>query len=117
MAGCTAFFRNTGPTHYFVPLTLLATVLVWVLWWRNHDAEVARDYRRVGVSALLLTAVTGYIVAVVIPDMLGAEALAHPQLLTSAAWQWNALNIVRMALTAMTAWRLFSAFRRLDRRA
>ncbi|GAA0956674.1 hypothetical protein Vau01_035760 [Virgisporangium aurantiacum] len=26
------FFGNTGPTLYFVPLTQLATVLVWVLW-------------------------------------------------------------------------------------
>jgi hypothetical protein len=50
------FFRNTGPTLYFVPLTQLATILVWVLWWRNRDDDVKRDYRRAGVSALLSTA-------------------------------------------------------------
>jgi hypothetical protein len=48
------FFGNTGPTLYFVPLTQLATILVWVLWWRNRDGEVKPDYRRAAVSALLV---------------------------------------------------------------
>ena len=110
------FFDNTGPTLYFVPLTQLATVLVWVLWWRNRDDEVKPDYRRAGVSALLLTALTAYIVMALIPRMFGADYLARSDSLTAAAWQWNVLNVVRMALTAVTAWYLFSAFRKLDRK-
>lgn len=44
----------------------LATILVWALWWRNRDDEVRRDYRHAGIAALVLTALTAYIVAAVI---------------------------------------------------
>jgi hypothetical protein len=60
--------------------------------------------------------VTGFIVAAVIPRMFGAAALAQPDGLHAAAWQWNILNVVRVLLTATTAWYLFGAFRKLDRR-
>lgn len=30
-------------------------------------------------------------------------------------WQWNALNVVRMILTATTVYHLFNAYRTLDR--
>jgi hypothetical protein len=109
------FFANTGPTLYFVPLTQIATVLVWLLWWRNRNAAARRDYRRAGVASLVLTALTAYIVGVVIPRMFGDDALAHPERLNAAAWQWNVLNVLRIALTATTAWYLFGAFRTLDR--
>ncbi len=109
------FFGNTSPTLYFVPLTQLATILVWVLWRRNRHDEARRDYRRAGVAALLLTALTVYIVAMLIPVMFGDDYLADPDRLHATAWQWNALNVLRMILTATTAWYLFSAFRKLDR--
>lgn len=111
-----AFFTNTGPTLYFVPLSPLALVLVWALWWRNHDDDLRSDYRRAGLAALLLAALTAGIVSVVIPRMFGAQALADPARLLPAAWWWNALNVARMILTAVTGWYLFQAFRTLDRR-
>ncbi|OXM60911.1 hypothetical protein [Amycolatopsis vastitatis] len=110
------FFSATGPTLYFVPVTQIALVLVWVLWWRNRDGELARDYRRAGQAAAVLAVLTVYIVAAVIPRMFGADALAQPDNLHSAAWQWNILNVFRMLLTATTACYLFGAFRKLDRR-
>jgi len=110
------FFATTGPTLYFVPVTQIALVLVWVLWWRNRDAETARDHRRAGQAAVVLAVLTAYIVAAVIPDMFGTDALAQPDGLHSAAWQWNVLNVFRMVLTATTAYHLFSAFRKLDRK-
>jgi hypothetical protein len=115
LARLHGFFRNTSPTLYFVPLTQLATVLVWVLWWRNRDDEVKPDYRRAAGSALLLTALNAYIVAALIPRMFGEDYLARPEGLNAAVWQWNVLNVFRMALTAVTGWSLFSAFRKLDR--
>jgi hypothetical protein len=110
------FFTVTTATLYFVPLTMIAVVLVWVLWWRNRDSDLARDHRRAGIAAIVLAALNAYIVAAVIPRMFGADALAHPENLNAAAWQWNILNIVRMLLTATTAYFLFNAFRKLDRR-
>ena len=110
------FFTTTGPTLYFVPVTQLALVLVWVLWWRNRDEETRADYRHAGLASLPLTALTAGIVALVIPRMFGAGALADPAGLEPAAWTWNALNVARMILTAATGWYLFQAFRKLDRR-
>ncbi|MEV5720529.1 hypothetical protein AB0L41_42220 [Amycolatopsis mediterranei] len=110
------FFSATGPTFYFVPVTQIAIVLVWVLWWRNRDGELVRDYRRAGQAAVVLTVLTVYIVAAVIPHMFGTDALAQPGSLYSAAWQWNILNVFRMLLTATAACYLFGAFRKLDRR-
>jgi hypothetical protein len=110
------FFDNTGPTLYFVPLSQVAVVLVCLLWWRNRDDELRSDYRRAGVAGLLLAALTAYIVVAVLPRMFGDDYLADPRRLTAAAWQWNVLNVFRMALTATAAWYLFGAFRKLDRR-
>lgn len=116
-ARLNGFFTNTGPTLYFVPLTPLAIVLVWALWWRNRDDDLRADYRYAGVASLVLTALTIGIVALVIPRLFGAEALAHPAQLRTAAWWWNGLNVLRMILTAITGWHLFQAFRKLDRPA
>ncbi|MGC7094358.1 hypothetical protein ACPZ19_06825 [Amycolatopsis lurida] len=109
------FFVNTGPTLYFVPVAQLAVLLVWVLWWRNRDEELKRDYRRAGVASLVSVALSVYVIAVLVRQMFGDEA-PGPEL-TGVAWQWNAGNVIRMVLTAVTGWALFSAFRKLDRRA
>jgi hypothetical protein len=110
------FFGLTSPTLYFIPITLLALVLVWVLWWRNREPDLARDHRRAGVAALALTVVNAYIVAALISTLFGADALARPERLNAAAWQWNVLNLVRMTLTGLTMYHLFNAYRKLDRR-
>jgi len=110
------FFTVTTATVYFVPLTMLALVLVWVLWWRNRDADLAADHRRAGIAAIALAALNAYIVSIVLPKLFGANALARPDNLNAAAWQWNVLNILRMLLTATTAYYLFRAYRKLDRR-
>jgi hypothetical protein len=110
------FFSVTGPTLYFIPVTAIAIVLVWVLWWRNRDGELAGDYRRAGQTAVVLAALTVYIVAALIPQMFGADPPTDPASLQSAAWQWNILNVFRMLLAATTAYYLFGAFRKLDRR-
>ncbi|POM23039.1 hypothetical protein BTM25_52450 [Actinomadura rubteroloni] len=110
-----AFFSTTGPTLYFVPLTILPLVLLWFLWWRNQDPALAPDYRRAGIAAVLLAALNALIVSTVIPHMFGSDALSHPGNLNTAAWEWNILNVVRMILTATTASFGFAAFRKLDR--
>jgi hypothetical protein len=102
------FFVNTGPTLYFLPLTALATVLVWVLLAVNKRRDVRSDYRRAAVFAVLLTAVNAIIVGAVVTKLFDHGT-------TRLAWEWNILNGVRMALTATTAWFAFSAFRKLDR--
>ncbi|MDI5981108.1 hypothetical protein [Amycolatopsis magusensis] len=109
------FFATTGPTLYFVPVAQLAILLIWVLWWRNRDDELKRDYRRAGVLSVANVALSAYVIAVLVRRMFGEDYLSAD--LTATAWQWNALNVVRMVLTAVTGYYLFSAFRKLDRRA
>ncbi|MEV5888304.1 hypothetical protein [Nonomuraea fuscirosea] len=116
LARLHGFFTVTSATLYFVPLVMIALVLVWVLWWRNRDSALTRDHRRAGITAVALAALNAYIVSMVLPKLFGADALAHPGDLNAAAWQWNILNVFRMLLTATTAYFLFSAFRKLDRR-
>jgi len=109
------FFVRTGPTLYFVPLTMLATVGVWVLLWRNRQPGPRRDYRRASVFAAWATAVNLLIVTTIVPKMFGADFLAHAEELNRYCWAWNALNVVRIALVAATACHAFNAFRKLDR--
>jgi hypothetical protein len=109
-------FVNTSPTLYFVPLTMLATLLVWVLLVINKDDEVRPDYRRAGLFALLLTILNLFIVATVVTRLFGTEYLSDADRLRSIAWQWNILNLLRMSLIAITVVFLFNAFRKLDRR-
>jgi hypothetical protein len=116
MTRLNEFFVNTSPTLYFVPPATLAVLLAWVLPAVNRDPVLRTDYRRAGVSVLLLMGLNAVIVATVVTKLFGTELLADPDRLTSYAWRWNILNVLRMALTATTAALLFNAFRKLDRR-
>lgn len=109
MARLDEFFVNTGPTLYFVPLTMVTCVLVWVLLLVNREPSVRRDYRRAGVAALVLTVLNAVIVTTVVTKLFSVDGDR------TLAWTWNGLNVVRMVLTATTATFLFNAFRRLDR--
>jgi branched-subunit amino acid ABC-type transport system permease component len=115
MTRLNEFFVHTGPTLYFLPLTMLAIVLVWVLMLVNKRAAVRRDYRRAGLAALLLAALNAVIVATVVTKLFGTEFRTDPDRMRALAWQWNVLNGLRMALTATTAVFVFNAFRKLDR--
>jgi hypothetical protein len=117
MTRLNLFFVNTSPTLYFVPLTILATILVWMLQILNKDDEIRSLYRRASLFAVLLTAVNLFIVSTVVTKLFGTQYLTDPGKLTFLAWEWNVLNIVRMALTATTAGIMFQAFRRLDQRS
>lgn len=109
------FFVNTSPTLFFIPLTLLATVLVWVLLVVNQDTELKALYRNASLFAVALTALNVLIVTTLITKLFGTDYLSYGDELSSYAWRWNILNVIRMALTATTAVYLFGAFRRLDR--
>jgi hypothetical protein len=116
MTRLNEFFVNTSPTLYFIPLATIATVLAWVLLAVNRDPTLRTDYRRAGLVALLLMGLNTLIVATIVNQLFSTESHTDPHQLTSYAWAWNILNVLRMALTATTAVFLFNAFRKLDRR-
>ncbi|MEV6629323.1 hypothetical protein AB0M54_01065 [Actinoplanes sp. NPDC051470] len=106
MARLDAFFVTTGPTLYFVPVTVLTCLVILILWLTDRTA-----YRRAAVAALALTVLNAVIVAAVVTPLFGDGGDR------TLAWTWNVLNVVRMALTATTAVLLFNTFRRLDQAA
>lgn len=111
-----ALFARTSPTTYFVPITFLAPLLVWVAWAVQRRAAAAAELKRASLFALLATAVNAFIVATIITRIFGdgytSEAASE---LHGLCVRWNLLNTLRMALTAATAGWLFAAFRKLDR--
>lgn len=109
------FFVNTGPTLFFVPLTFVATALVWMLLLVNRDSELRVHYRKASLLALALTVLNIVIVTTLVTRLFGADYLSYADELSTYAWRWNVLNVIRMLLTAATAIQLFGAFRKLDR--
>ena len=106
------FFTVTTPTLYFVPVTMVATVLVWVAHALNRRADLRAAYRRASMLAVALTGLNLVIVTTVLPHLFG-DAGGDPQ---RWAWTWNVLNGFRMALTAATAITLIGAWDALGRR-
>ncbi|GAB1690290.1 hypothetical protein [Krasilnikovia sp. M28-CT-15] len=114
MTRLEGFFVNTGPTMYFVPLAMLAPILVWVLLAVNKVGAARADYRRAGLFALLATVLNGVIVTMVVTNLFDPHNLGDTMKLTRLAWQWNILNLCRMLLTAATGVFLFNALSKLE---
>jgi hypothetical protein len=110
------FFVVTSPTTYFVPVGLLGPVLTWVLAWRNRDPALATAYRRAAWCTALAVALTAVVVATLLSRLFGADHRSYGAELTTYAWWWNALNVVRIALAGTAVVSMFGAFRVLDRR-
>lgn len=111
-----AFFQRSSPTLYFVPLTQLATMLVWYVTWRNREPSASRPLRWASLFAVLATALNFAIVSTLVTRLFGETRSTEPATIQSLTVRWNSLNALRIALTGSTMVALFEAFRRLDRR-
>jgi hypothetical protein len=109
------FFVNTSPTVYFVPLTQLATIPVWLLWAANKDHGLKKEYRMAGIFALLLTGLNIFIVSTIVTKIFGDNYLSMATALHDYCFRWNVLNGFRMLLTFLTLYYMFNAFRKLDK--
>jgi hypothetical protein len=115
LARLNAFFVNTSPTTYFIPVVPLATLLAWTLWGVNREGALKGDYRRAAMLAAAAMAVNAFIVATLISRLFGNDFLVHAAELHSYAWRWNLFNLVRIALVAATVRQLFRALVKLER--
>lgn len=109
------FFVHSSPTLYFIPMTLLAAISVWILAFTNKIDEVKRDYRRASILALIVTVLTSFIVGFVLSKMFGPGFYENPAEGSHYGKLWNMLNAVRLILEIMTIYYLFNAFRKLDK--
>ena len=109
------FFVTTSPTLFFVPLTQIATVLVWFLVWKNKVNSIRLELKRASIFAVLVTILNAIIVSTVVLKMFGTDYEKYGDFLTTLTWSWNVLNFFRMVLVAMTIYYLFNAYRKLDK--
>lgn len=68
------------------------------------------------MAAVLEVGLNAVIIPLLITRMISPGYREHLGEATALAWWWNALNLVRIALTGAMICFLFSAVRRLDRR-
>jgi hypothetical protein len=109
------FFVNTSPTVYFVPITQLATIAVWILAFLNKEKSVQRGYTIAGILTVLLTVLNIVIVSTIILKLFGNDYLQYGEYLNTLTWRWNILNFFRMILTFSVIYYLFNVYRKLDK--
>lgn len=112
-----AFFVNSSPTLYFIPLTLLSVISILILTVKNKVDLVKRDYRIASILALIITGLTSFIVGFVLSKMFGAAFYENPNEGGFYGKVWNILNAFRLILEAITIYYLFSAYRKLDKQS
>jgi hypothetical protein len=109
------FFVITTPTIYFVPITQLATVLVWGIYFLNKSEMVKPDLKRASFFALLATLLNVFIVTTIVLKLFASDFERYGSYLTTLTWRWNVLNVLRMALVGITIHYAFNAYRKFDR--
>jgi hypothetical protein len=109
------FFVNTSPTLYFVPITQIATIAVWVLTFLNKENSVKKDYKMASIVTVLITALNAFIVSTIILKLFGSDYAQYGEYLHTLSWRWNILNFFRMILTFTVIYYLFSIYRKLDK--
>ena len=109
------FFILTTPTIYFVPITQIATLLVWFLLWKNKVVAINKNLKRASIWAVLATVLNVIVVSTAAIKLFGADYSHYNDFLTNLTWRWNILNIFRMTSVAITISYLFQAYRKLDK--
>lgn len=107
------FFKNTTPTHYFVPFTQLATIIIWIVYFTNKTDELKRDLRLASIFGLSATIINFYIVLTIVLKLFSTEYLQYGEHLNALCWRWNVLNIFRMLLTGTTIYYLLNVYVKL----
>ena len=110
-----AFFVNSSPTAYFIPMTLLATISIWMLLIFNKVEIVKKEYRLASILVLIITILTSLIVALVLSKMFGPGFFDNPVDGSFYGKLWNYLNAFRLVLEILTIYYLFNAYRKLDK--
>lgn len=109
------FFVNSSPTLYFIPVTLLAAISVWVLTYVNKVEIIKREYLMASVLTLVITILTSFIVGFILSKMFGEGFYENPINGSYYGQIWNILNLFRLILEVFTIYYLFNIYRKLDK--
>ncbi len=110
-----AFFQHSTPTVYFVPMTLLAAIAIWLVTYFNKIESLKGFYRKASILVLVITIMTSLIVAFVLSQMFGEGYYANMEAGSFYGKVWNILNAIRLVLEGFTIYYLFNAYRQLDK--
>lgn len=108
-------FVQSSPNAYFVPMTLLAALSVWILTFLNKIDQVKKEYRVASLLTLIITVLTSLIVAFVLSKMFGLGFYENKSKGSVNGTLWNYLNGIRMILEIATLYYLFTIYRKLDK--
>lgn len=108
-------FIKSSPNAYFVPMTLLAVLSVWIITYLNKIDTVKKEYRMASILTLIITILTSLIVALVLSKMFGPGFYENQSQGSYYGTLWNYLNGVRMILEVATLYYLFTIYRKLDK--
>jgi hypothetical protein len=109
------FFKITSPTHYFVPLTQIATITIWIAFFTNKIRELKKDLQMASIFGVLATLINFHIVITIVLKLFSHDYLDYSEQLHELCWRWNLLNVLRMILTGITLYFLFTSYLKLDR--
>lgn len=110
-----SFFVNSSPTAYFVPMTIIAAISVWVLTFLNKTESVKKEYKKASILVLVITLLTSFIVAFILSKMFGPGFYENPNEGSFYGTIWNYLNALRLLLESATIYYLFNIYRKLDK--
>lgn len=108
-------FIKSSPNAYFVPMTLLAALSVWILTFLNKIEVVKKEYKIASILTLIITLLTSLIVVLVLTKMFGKGFYENQSEGSFYGTLWNYLNVVRMILEVATLYFLFNIYRKLDK--
>lgn len=102
------YFTLTNPIFYFVPLTHLAVVAIWVIVLRKkYPSEVGKPLRIAAVSLVIAETVTLFIITQLNLQLFFGSF--DPAVTELKVLQWNILNMVRVALVGTATLSVFQA--------
>lgn len=110
-----AFFVNSSPTLYFMPMTLLSAFSIWILMFMNTIDIVKREYRMASILVFVVTVMTSLIVGFILSKMFGSRFYENPRDGSFYGNLWNIFNAFRLLLEMATIYYLFNVYRKLDK--
>ncbi len=103
------YFTVTNPIFYFVPITHLAVILIWILAFnRKLSYDVAKDIKKSAVILFLAEVVTVYIVTQLNLSLFFGEEFSQKSIFKVRLW--NVLNLLRVILVGRALWFAFKAY-------
>lgn len=110
LAAYQDYFVLTSPTVYFVPLTQIAVIIVFYLYFKVDDKPQKQLLRRASHFGLLSLGVTLVIVTQINVKLFGSDFFQYEEALRTLSIMWLIGNFVRMFFVGSTLYFVAKTF-------